>query len=262
MLKLLSVLSALALATPALAQSSAPQNLTSSVNGTTVVLNWTGSPGSYLVEAALTPGGAVIASLPVNGTTLTVPNVPAGTYYVRVRGQGGAASNEVVVSVTGGCPAPPQPPMLIVRSVGTQATVIWGSSGGCAPTTYTLFAGSAPGLSNVTIVNAGPQLTLGAVAPPGVYYVRVLGTNAYGSAVSEELALRVAVNAQSDTVAPNGAVAFDVVMTQTGTYQGTLLWNDASIDLDFYLTTAGCAYPPSGCLVGISDTTGSNTEQI
>jgi hypothetical protein len=242
----------------------AQSNLTSSVSGSTVTLSWSGaSSGSYVVEAALVPGGPVIASLPVVGTSLTVPNVPAGTYYVRVRpGAGGAASNEVVVSVSSGCPAPPLPPTLIVRSIATQAQALWSPSGGCAPTSYTLFAGSAPGLSNITVVNAGPQQSVSAIAPPGLYYVRVLGTNAFGSAISEELALRVAVNAQSDTVAPNGAVYFDVVMTQTGPYQGTLLWNDASIDLDLYLTSPGCAYPPTGCLLDISDTSGTNTEQI
>jgi hypothetical protein len=209
----------------------------------------------------------VIASLPVNGTSLTVPNVPSGNYYVRVSGVNGSGagspSTEVLVSVAGsGCPGPPLPPALLVRSVGLQATVSWGPSGGCAPTSYTMFAGSAPGLSDITVVNAGAGLGLGATAPPGVYYVRVLGTNAYGSAMSEELVVRVATNAQTDTVSPNGAVAIDVVMTRTGMYQGSLVWNDATIDLDLYLTTAGCAYPPVGCLLAISDATGTNTEAI
>jgi hypothetical protein len=220
-----------------------------------------------VVEAAVAPGGPQVASLPVSGTTLTVPNVPAGTYFVRVRTLNSsgpsAASNEVTVSVTGsGCPAPPLAPTLIVRSSGFQASVNWSSSGGCAPTSYTLFAGSGPGLSDVVVVNAGGQLGLSATAPPMTYFVRVLGTNAFGSAMSQELPLRVAANAQSDTVAPNGAVAFDIVVTQTGSYLGTLQWDDPTIDLDLYLTTAGCPYPPQGCLLGISDANGTNTEQV
>ena len=272
MLKALPVLAFLLVTIPVYAQTpGAPQGHAGTVSGNTVTLTWTapatgGTATSYVVEAAVVPNGPVVASLPVSGTSLTVPNVPSGNYYVRVRalngGSAGAPSSEILVSVSGGCPAPPQPPTLLVRSVGLQATVSWGSSGGCAPTSYTLFAGSAPGLSNITVVNAGSQLGLGAVAPPGVYYVRVLGTNAYGSAMSEELILQVATNAQSDTVTPNGAVAIDVVMTRTGTYQGSLVWNDASIDLDFYLTTAGCAYPPVGCLLAISDATGTNTESV
>jgi hypothetical protein len=249
------------------AAQSAPQGLTSTVNGTTVTLNWSASSGaaSYLVEAALAPGGLPVASLPVGGTTLTVPNVPSGNYYVRVRAVAGgvsAPSNEVLVSVSSGCPGAPLPPRLAVRSTGLQASASWTSSGGCAPTSYTLFAGSAPGQSDITVVNAGGQLGVAATAPPGNYYVRVLGSNAYGSAMSEELLLRVAVNAQSDTVTPNGAVAIDVSITQSGTYQGALVWSDPSIDLDFYLTSPGCSYPPTGCLLAISDGNVGNSEQI
>ena len=270
--RLFPVISFLLLATPVFAQvPGAPQGLASSVSGNTVTLTWSapssgGAATGYVVEAAVVPGGAVVASLPVANTTLTVPNVPSGNYYVRVRGINGSGagvpSSEVVVSVSGGCPGPPLPPALLVRSIGFEATVSWGSSGGCAPTSYTLFAGSAPGLSDVTVVNAGGQLGLGAIAPPGVYYVRVLGTNAYGSAMSQELVVRVAANAQTDTVSPNGAVAIDVTMTRSGTYSGSLIWSDPAIDLDLYLTTPGCSYPPVGCLLAISDTTGSTVENV
>jgi len=272
MFKPFVALTVLLAAIPAYAQAPGPPTgLVHTVNGTTVVLTWSapvsgGPPSSYLVEAAFTPGGGIIASLPVTGNTLTVPGVPSGVYYVRVRalnGSGpGPASNEVTVSVSGGCPAPPQAPSLIVRSVAFQATVTWGSSGGCAPTNYTLFAGTAPGLSNVTIVNAGAQLGLSAIAPAGTYYVRVVGSNAFGSATSQELVVRVAANAQTDTVTPNGAVAFDVQATQTGTYNAMLLWDDPTLDLDLYLTTPGCPYPPTGCLLAISDGTGTNTERV
>ena len=259
-LRILSSLLLLLIAVPAFAQ---PSGLTATVNGTTVTLNWSGGgASSFIVEAALVPGGLPVASLPVNGTTLTVPNVPSGNYYVKVRAVGGAASNEVLVSVSSGCPGPPLPPAVIVRSVGLQASVTWGSSGGCAPTSYTLFAGSAPGLSNIVVVNAGAQQGLATAAPPGTYFVRVLGTNAYGSAMSEEFIVNVAANALTDTVSPNGAVAFDVNMSQSGNYVGTLVWNDASIDLDFYLATAGCPYPPGGCLLEISDAIGVNTEAV
>ena len=269
---LIRMIAILLIAGPVYAQvPGAPQNLTSSVNGNVVTLSWSaptsgGPPASYQIEAALAPGGPTLASLSTAGTSLVVPNVPTGVFYVRVRAVNlsgaSAPSNEVVVVVSGGCPAPPLPPSLIVRSVAFQASASWGSSGGCAPTRFTLFAGSAPGLSNIAIMNAGPVLGISVVAPPGVYYVRVLGENEFGSAVSEERVVRVAANAQTDTVPVNGAVAFDVVMTGTGTYQGTLVWDDPAIDLDFYLTAAGCPYPPSGCLISISDLTGTTTEMV
>jgi hypothetical protein len=264
MLKLIRVVPILLVA-PALAFAQGnPTNLTSSVSGTTVTLNWSGGSGSHVVEASVVPGGPIVASLATTGTSLTVPNVPSGTYFVRVRNAGGATtSNEVTVTVTGtGCPAPPVAPALFVRSTGATANVSWGSGGGCAPSSFTLFAGSAPGLSNIAVVNAGGSLGLSAVAPAGTYYVRVLGTNAFGSAVSQELTLRIAANAQNDTLIPFQAVFFDVVMTQSGTYQGALVWDDPTIDLDLYLTSPGCAYPPTSCLLAISDATGTNTEAV
>ena len=257
-------------ATSSLAQV-APQNLTSVVNGTTVTLSWTASPGAvtgYLVEASVVPSGPLVASLPVGGTTLVVPNVPPGVYFVRVRALNGAAqsapSNEVTVSVTGGtgCPAAPLPPQLIVRATGFNVTLNWGSSGGCPATSFVLQAGSAPGLANIAQVNAGGQLGLSAVAPAGIYYIRVIGSNAFGSTVSQELVARIAVNNVTDTILPFDALFFDVTLTQTGIYQGTLVWDDPSIDLDLYLTTPGCPYPPVGCTVAISDATGGTVEQV
>jgi len=258
------------LASSALAQVAAPQNLTNVVNGTTVTLTWTAPAGGvtgYVVEASVVPGGPLVASLAVGGTTLVVPNVPPGVYFVRVRALNGGAqsapSNETTVSVTGtGCPAPPLPPQVIVRATGLNVSLSWGSSGGCAPTSFVLQAGSAPGLSNIAQVNAGGQLGLSAVAPAGTYFIRVIGSNAFGSAVSQEFVARVAVNNVTDTIFPGDALFFDVTLTQTGTYRGTLVWDDPSIDLDLYLTTPGCPYPPGGCTVAISDATGVSVEQV
>jgi hypothetical protein len=72
-----------------------------------VTLTWTapttgGTPSSYVVVASASPGGPLIATLPVNGLGLTVP-APSGTYFVRVFGVNaagvGMASNEITVVV-------------------------------------------------------------------------------------------------------------------------------------------------------------------
>ena len=106
--KVLTLVIALAAATPAFAQApGAPGNLQSTVNGTTVLLTWNASAAGtvtgYLVEASVVPGGANVATLPVVGTSLTVPNVPPGTYFVRVRARNACGlsgpSNQVVVIV-------------------------------------------------------------------------------------------------------------------------------------------------------------------
>ena len=50
---------------------------------------WGGCSTSYLVEAGTTPGGTNVLSFEQPGDALTASNVPAGNYYVRVRGRNG-----------------------------------------------------------------------------------------------------------------------------------------------------------------------------
>ena len=274
MSKFLALIALFAIATPAFAQApGAPGNLTSTVSGTTVTLTWSAASGSvsgYLVEASVVPGGAIVASLPVGGTTLTVPNVPPGTYFVRVRGLNGGAqsapSNEVTVAVTGGstgCPGPPNAPVVSINATALQVGANWSSGTGCPATSFLLQAGSEPGLSNIAQINMGGQQAVSATVPPGNYYVRVIGSNQFGTGpASEDLLMRVAANALTETIRPNGVVSLDVTLSQTGSYLGTLMWVDPTIDLDFYLTSSGCPYPPTGCLLAISDAVGVNVESV
>lgn len=57
------------------------------VSGSTVTLSWSpgggGAPTSYVVTA-LTPGGVVLGSAPVTGASLAIPNVPSGSYLLRL----------------------------------------------------------------------------------------------------------------------------------------------------------------------------------
>jgi hypothetical protein len=188
---------------------SAPQELTAIVAGNTVTLNWlppaSGAVTSYLLEAALTPSGTPIASLPVPINSLTVPNVPNGTYFVRVRAVNldgaGAPSNEVIVIVPGGggggggggCTSAPNAPQNLTGTVvGSLVSLNWSPAGsGCAPTGYILLAGSGPSQSNVAQVNTGAS-NLSANAPPGTYYIRTVATSLFGaSGPSNEIALTV-----------------------------------------------------------------------
>src|SRR5207244_4365531 len=93
----------------------APSALTAAVNESTVTLSWSPptsgcQPTTYGIEAGSSPGATNVATVLTGNTqtSFTATNVPAGTYYVRVRaGAGstiGAASNEVVVNVVGGAP--------------------------------------------------------------------------------------------------------------------------------------------------------------
>ncbi len=59
-----------------------------SVSGSTVSLSWSpgsggGAPTSYLLTA-LTPGGAVIVTVPLTGSSVSFPGVPSGSYRLRL----------------------------------------------------------------------------------------------------------------------------------------------------------------------------------
>jgi hypothetical protein len=82
----------------------APPTLTAVVNGNQVTFTWQPGqdgppPTSYTIGAALVPGGPVVASLPVSGTTITVP-APPGTYFVRVIAHNDVGSSEASNEVT------------------------------------------------------------------------------------------------------------------------------------------------------------------
>lgn len=77
------------------------------IAGSTVTLSWRAgagpAPTAYVIGAAASPGAAPFTTAQVNGTSLTVPGVPAGTYYLRVVAVTSAGtsppSNEVTVVV-------------------------------------------------------------------------------------------------------------------------------------------------------------------
>jgi hypothetical protein len=204
------------------AAPSAPQNLTAVVNGTTVTLRWdapsTGDvPTGYVILASLSPNGPAIAALPVSGTSLVVPNVPSGVYYVHVRAVNvdgiSGPSNEIIVVAPGGtagCPVPPAAPSnLSATASGTLVNLAWtASSGVCPATGYVVQAGSLPQASDIAVINVGSATVLSANAPPGTYYVRVVALNAAGgSAPSNEIVVTVAASGGGPAVIAFGGLA-------------------------------------------------------
>lgn len=104
----------------------APGALSASVIGSTLTLRWTAPPtpgvDGYLIAAGTAPGLSDLAAAPLgNQTTLVVPGVPAGTYYVRVQasaaGVAGAPSNELAITV-----GPPPPGTSMVSFTGLAGT--------------------------------------------------------------------------------------------------------------------------------------------
>ncbi len=182
-------------------------------SGPTVTLSWsapaTGVPLSYIVEASSTPGGAAnLANFNTGNaqTTLVVPGVPAGTYYVRVRAMdangAGAASNQVqlIVSTGGGgvCPSAPRD-LAIASQSGGNVTLSWQPPATGTPTSYVLQAGSVPGSANLANFDTGSTaLTLSASnVTAGSYFIRLYakspdcGAPAFISPSSNEILLTV-----------------------------------------------------------------------
>ena len=167
-----------------------PIELTAAGAGVRTNLTWSRPPDAwgddvpsfYVVEAGTAPGIADIGSISVGNATSYLVDVPAGTYFVRVRGvgAGGASdpSNELVLQG----PSVPGPVGLTASASGGTATLTWTApSGGTPATHYVLDVGSAPGLSNLGVVNVGNVTSLSANVPPGVYHVRVRAANAAGT---------------------------------------------------------------------------------
>jgi hypothetical protein len=167
------------------------------VSGTVVTLSWMAPAAppapvaGYVVQAGLSPG-TTAASVPAGNTLMFTVNAPIGIYYVRVVALAGSGpigvSNEIqVVVLPAGVPGPPQSLQATVS--GTSVSLQWQPSNGGAPaTSYQLQAGSAPGLSNLAVLNLpASTLVFNTTAPPGTYFVRVVaaGPGGHGPASNE-----------------------------------------------------------------------------
>ena len=170
---------------------SSPTGLAASVAGTTATFTWTppasgGAPTSYVLYAGVTPAfTAAIASLPIapTATSLAVPGVPVGTFYVRlvaVNAAGTSApSNEVSLSVAGA--TVPGAPTLSGSASGGTVQVSWTPGPGGAPASYTLTASLTPGGAAIaTVPLTGTSAAFPGV-PSGIYYLRLTATNAAGT---------------------------------------------------------------------------------
>lgn len=93
-----------------------------------------------------------------------------------------------------GAPGPtPEAPNLTGTVVGRVVSLAWtpAPSGG-VPSSYTLLAGSRPGVPDVAILPVGSATSYATVAPDGGYYIRVVARNRFGSGPpSNEVFLRV-----------------------------------------------------------------------
>jgi subtilisin family serine protease len=178
-----------------------PGSLTAAVNGGSVTLTWTppmwgGPPTHYLLEAGSSPGVYTLASINVGNVTSFTATPPPGIYYVRVRAVNSAgpstyaSATEFALGATGR-PGAPGTPAATVN--GNVVTVNWTApSTGSAPTHYLILAGSSSGSTNFGVFNVGAGTSVTAAPGGGLYFVRVVGVNAFGAGLpSTEISFTV-----------------------------------------------------------------------
>jgi len=146
-----------------------------------------GAATGYVLEAASRLDFADALSMPVGPEAqLYVPNVAPGVYFVRVRAGNahgwGAASSATEISI--GAPDPPQ--LVATQATANPIALAWTPTAGAQR--YLVSAGTAPGTSDVAIMDMGQATQLVASAPLGVrLYVRVAAVNTHGAARSNEV---------------------------------------------------------------------------
>lgn len=184
-----------------------PSGLAASFAGRTITIAWTapttGNPVTgYTLEAGSAPGRSDIVVVPVGpGTSFSAAGVPDGTFWLGVRGSNAAGTGTpseplgVVMSAAGGCVGLPLAPAMLAPLVsGSQITLAWDAPAGVvAPASYVLYAGSAPGRSDLAAFDLGSTATsFSASAPPGTYFVRVAGRGSCGvGAASNDVTLAI-----------------------------------------------------------------------
>jgi len=171
----------------------APQNLATSVAGTTVTLTWQ-APSSdggsaitnYEIYRGTTSGGEAFLTEVGNVLTYDDTGLAAGTYYYKVAAKNsvgeGSQSNEATANV-GGTNVPGAPQNLATSVAGTTVTLTWqapSSDGGSAITNYEIYRGTTSG-GETFLMEVGTVLTYPDTGlATGTYYYKVSAKNGIG----------------------------------------------------------------------------------
>ncbi|MEZ5416370.1 MAG: fibronectin type III domain-containing protein [Vicinamibacterales bacterium] len=179
----------------------APTALSASLSGTTLSLTWTpattgSTPDSFEVRIGNAPGATTLPVQTTSASAIEVPLTASGTYYARVYAVNaygtGLPSPEVSITTGPLNLRPGAPQGLNASFSGRTLTLSWlAPTTGNPATSYTLEAGSAPGVADIVVVPVGSATTFTAPGvPDGVFWVRIRGVNAAGvGAPSSDVAL-------------------------------------------------------------------------
>jgi len=193
-----------------------PSNLRIVTTGGNGQFTWTapslfaaGAPTSYRIEAGLSPGTTFISlPIPGTGTSVAVPGVPPGTFYVRIHAVNafgaGPASNEVMLVVGDtGVGLPETPTSLVAFMAGGLLTMTWSPGAGGGPASgYVVEAGSSSGASDIASLNVTNESFTFSPVPPGFYFLRVRARNAAGVSTPTAEVMIVVGNAPAPPSAP------------------------------------------------------------
>lgn len=163
---------------------SAPTNLVSLVNGTSLSLAWRNTFGGAAPTGILLDvTGSAVTTIPLAASdTFAFAGVPPGTYALRLRAANAAGSsapsNEVTVTFPGACSgAPGTPSGFLAYRLGNTIYVVWDpATSGPAATGYVL---DVTGAYVGSFATAGRALS--GLVSPGSYGLSVRATNACGT---------------------------------------------------------------------------------
>ncbi|MEZ5419473.1 MAG: fibronectin type III domain-containing protein [Vicinamibacterales bacterium] len=180
---------------------SPPINFQAAASGNLVTVSWLAPAGGpaiagYVLDVATNPSFAPLAHrLVVPAAGAYSGALPSGRYYFRVSsaaatGAQSAPSAPRMVDVN--LPQAPGAPVLTVtQPTPSQVALAWTPGPGGAPLGYTLYVGSTPGGSDLGVFPVGLTTSLVGPALPGTFYVRVVASNAAGSAASNDVRVPV-----------------------------------------------------------------------
>jgi predicted phage tail protein len=188
---------------PTIAVPGAPSRVKSIVSGSTVTLYWSrptsgGPADGYQISVGTSSGASdIINRRDVGAVTSATGTLANGQYYARVYAYNsagvGPASSDIWFKV--GARRRPGSPSGITASFQNSTVVLgWAPPAGDpedAPTGYAIEVGSAPGRYDLAAIPTRDVTSFQAVAPPGIYFVRVRAANDLGGGgASQEIVVR------------------------------------------------------------------------
>lgn len=170
--------------------------------------------GIRTVLAYACPSSSLARILNLSNPNVLHNGLPTGTVATQNNALAASEAFPIVQNhrvAAGSVPSAPQ--NLQATVAGNQLTVTWAAPATGTPiASYTLQAGSGPGLSDIFSGALGNILAIGAPVPNGTYYLRVLAQNSAGFGPPT-----------TDVVAVVGPVAPGAPQTLSATVAGSLL---------------------------------------